>query len=48
MGLTAGLTLSETLDAAPGFVIDVFVEHRRYDDELHGIKRKNPCAKEAI
>lgn len=48
MGLIAGLTLSEALDAAPGFVLDMYAARRRYDDEQHGVKRKSACAKEAI
>lgn len=39
-GLIAGLTLSETLDASPGFVLDMFLMRRRYDDEQHFIRRK--------
>lgn len=39
-GLIAGLTLTETLAAAPGFVFDMFLIKRKYDDEQHGIKRK--------
>lgn len=48
MGLIAGLTLSETLDAAPGFVLDMYSAKQRYDDTQHGIKRKSACAKEEI
>ena len=43
-GLIAGLTLTETLRSAPGFVMDLFIQKRNYDDEQHGIKRR--CAYE--
>ena len=39
-GLIAGLTLEETMESAPGFVVDMYVMKRNYDDEQHGIKRK--------
>lgn len=39
-GLLAGLTLSETLRSAPGFVLDMYLMRRDYDDQLHGIRRK--------
>ena len=40
-GMISGLTLSETLDASPGFVLDLFLMRRKYDDEQHFIKRKH-------
>lgn len=43
-GLIAGLTLGETLASAPGFVLDMYVAKRDYDDEQHGIKRKKQNA----
>lgn len=39
-GLIAGLTYSEMRRMQPGFVIDMFVNRMRYDDQQHGIKRK--------
>lgn len=43
-GLIAGLSLEETLAATPGFVADMYIMRRRYDDEQHGIRRKNAAA----
>ena len=40
-GLIAGLSMAETLSAAPGLVIDLFCTRRDYDDQQHGIKREN-------
>lgn len=40
-GLIAGLTVSETLDASPGFVMDMYLLKQRYDDEQHFIKRRH-------
>lgn len=40
-GLIAGLTLEETLASAPGFVADLYIMRRRYDDEQHGLKRSS-------
>ena len=31
--------MSETLMSTPGFVVDVFLMKRDYDDVMHGIKR---------
>ena len=45
-GLIAGLTLKETLDAQPGFVMDLYLLRRRYDDQQHGITRKSEYARE--
>lgn len=45
-GLIAGLTLRETLDAQPGFVMDVYMLKQRYDDQQHGITRKSEYARE--
>lgn len=38
-GLIAGLTMQEASTTEPGFVVDLFLARRRYDDEQHGIKR---------
>lgn len=38
--MIAGLTLSEALESAPGFVMDMYLMKRQYDDQQHGIKRK--------
>lgn len=38
-GLIAGLTLEEVLGSAPGFVADMYIMRRKYDDEQNGIKR---------
>lgn len=43
-GLIAGLTLAETLASTPGFVADMYIMRRRYDDEQHGIRRKSSAA----
>lgn len=43
-GLIAGLTLEETLASAPGFVADMYIMRRKYDDEQHGIKRTSETA----
>lgn len=43
-GLIAGLTLEETLTSTPGFIADMYIMRRRYDDEQHGIRRKNAAA----
>ena len=45
-GLIAGLTLQETLDAEPGFVLDLYLLKRRYDDEQHMITRRSEYARE--
>jgi hypothetical protein len=34
------LTLSEVLASQPGFVLDMYLMRRKYDDEQHFIKRK--------
>lgn len=39
-GLIAGLPLTEMRMRTPGFVCDMFLLRRRYDDEQHGIRRK--------
>lgn len=41
-GLIAGIALSEQNARTPGFLMDMFVYHRRYDDEQHGIRRETP------
>lgn len=38
-GLIAGVSLTEQETIRPGLLLDLFVEHRTYDDEQHGIKR---------
>lgn len=45
-GMIAGLTLTETMDAEPGFVLDLYRMKQRYDDEQHFITRKNEYARE--
>lgn len=40
-GLIAGLQLAEMRSLRPGFVCDLFVLHRNYDDEQHGIRRRS-------
>ena len=42
--LIAGLTYSEALGASPGLIYDMYAARQKYDDALHHIKRKNPCA----
>jgi len=39
-GLIAGVTLKEQEALRPGFLLDLFVLRRAYDDEQHGITRK--------
>ena len=39
-GLIAGVTLQEQEALRPGFLLDLFVLRRAYDDEQHGITRK--------
>lgn len=38
-GLIAGVSLEEQRTIRPGLLLDLFVNHRAYDDEQHGIKR---------
>ena len=38
-GLIAGVTYTEQKTIHPGELLDLFVEHRQYDDEQHGLKR---------
>ena len=47
-GLISGLTLRETLDASPGFILDLYLLRQRYDDDQHFIKRKHPYEAEDI
>jgi len=35
------LTLKETLASTPGFILDVYLMKRAYDDAQHGITRKH-------
>ncbi len=39
-GLIAGVTLTEQRELTPGFLCDLFVLRRGYDDEQHGITRE--------
>lgn len=43
-GLITGMTLDEVLASPPGFVLDMYIMRRNYDDEQHGIKRKSAYA----
>lgn len=36
------MRLGELTKLAPGFVIDLFLLRRDYDDEQHAIKREDP------
>lgn len=47
-GLIAGLRLEEILASRPGFVADMYIMRRNYDDEQHGIKRKSAAAWEGL
>lgn len=38
-GLIAGLSLAEINRMKPGAVMDLFIYHRNYDDQQHGIMR---------
>lgn len=38
-GLIAGVGLSEQERLTPGFLCDLFLYRRRYDDQLHGVTR---------
>ena len=38
--MIAGVTLTEQRTLAPGFLCDLFVLRRGYDDEQHGIVRE--------
>lgn len=39
-GLISGISITEQRGLEPGFVCDLFVLRRAYDDEQHGIIRK--------
>lgn len=41
-GLIAGLSYTEVLSLAPRVVLDLYIMRQRYDDALHGIRRKRP------
>lgn len=43
-GLIAGLSYDEIMRCLPGAVLDWYIMRMRYDDQQHGIKRKNPTA----
>ena len=38
--LTAGLRKAEALETPPSMIMDLYLQRREYDDQLHGIKRK--------
>ena len=38
-GMIAGVSLTEQRALNPGFLLDLYVLRRAYDDEQHGIKR---------
>ena len=38
--MIAGVTLTEQKELTPGFLCDLFVLRRSYDDEQHGITRE--------
>lgn len=38
-GMIAGVSLTEQRELNPGFLLDLYVLRRAYDDEQHGIKR---------
>ena len=37
--MIAGVSLTEQKELKPGFLLDLYVLKRAYDDEQHGIKR---------
>lgn len=37
------MSLTETLRSEPGFVFDMYMARRAYDDEQHGLRRKREC-----
>lgn len=43
-GLIAGLTQSEIIHAQPGYIMDLYIYRRRYDDTQHGIRREKEPA----
>ena len=42
LGLASGLTLADMPPLSPGMVCDLFLYRQMYDDQQHGIKRKQP------
>lgn len=38
-GLIAGVQLQEMRTLAPGFLVDLFIYRRKYDERLHGVSR---------
>lgn len=38
-GLIAGLSYSEMMNLAPGYIMDCYILRRNYDDMMHGIRR---------
>lgn len=45
MALTAGMSYDAAVDAAPGLILDLYRMRQRYDDQLHGIKRRSAFAR---
>lgn len=43
-GLIAGMRVDEILASSPGFVADMYIMRRRYDDEQNRIRRKSTAA----
>lgn len=43
-GLIAGLRFDEIMRLPPGAVLDFYIMRLKYDDQQHGVKRKNPHA----
>ncbi len=39
--MIAGASLTEQKELEPGYLCDLFVLRRAYDDEQHGIRREN-------
>ena len=44
IGLIAGLTQGEIYRAQPGYIMDLYIYRRRYDDQQHGIRREREPA----
>lgn len=43
-GLIAGLTQNDIFRARPGYIMDLYIYRRRYDDIQHGITREREPA----
>lgn len=39
-GLVAGVSYTETRSLSPGLLCDLYLMRQKYDDAMHGIKRK--------